>query len=58
MISSAFPYYEFQITWAHELGVGLRWSGTVVITLGMFALAITLLQEYLDREKEPPSKRT
>jgi apolipoprotein N-acyltransferase len=55
-IFSAFPWGDFSISWSSELSVSLEWAGAAVITLGVFALAITLIQEYLDREKENPSK--
>jgi len=55
-ISSAFPYNDFQIPWAHGLSVGLQWSGAVVFTLGIFAFVITFLNEYLDRDKKVSQK--
>jgi hypothetical protein len=58
LISSAFPWGDFSISWAHEFSISLAWVGTVIIIVGIFALAITLLQEYLDRKEENPSKRS
>lgn len=56
LISSAFPYNEFQISWAHMLSLGVQWVGTVIAILGVFALIMTFLSEYLDREKKPSEK--
>ncbi len=55
-ISSAFPYNEFQISWAHELGLGLQWSGTIIIIVGAFTFVVTFLNEYLDRDKKADKK--
>jgi hypothetical protein len=57
VISLAFPWGDFSITWANESSISLEWAETILITLGIFALDITLIQEYLDREKEKPSKK-
>jgi uncharacterized membrane protein len=56
-IFSAFPWSDFSISWSNKLSVSLQWAGAAVITIGIFALAITLIQEYLDREKESPPRR-
>ena len=54
---SAFPWEQSKAMYGYVISLGLQWSGIVVAILGIFALIMTFLNEYLDREKTL-SKRT
>ena len=40
----------YEATWAFYLGVGLLWSGIIILILGVFEIVTTFIREYLDRE--------
>lgn len=40
----------YETTWAYYVGVGLAWSGIIVLILAVFGLITTFIREYLDRE--------
>jgi len=44
-------WYEF--TTGFYLGVGLAWSGIIVLIIGAFGIGTTFLREYLDKEHKP-----
>ena len=44
-------WYEY--TLIYYLGVGLLWSGIIVLILGVFGIVTTFIREFLDREHKP-----
>jgi hypothetical protein len=40
----------YEETWGFYLGVGLVWSGIIILILGAFGVLTTFIKEYLDRE--------
>jgi len=40
----------YETTWAYYLGVGMVWSGIIILILGAFGVVTTFIREYLDRE--------
>jgi uncharacterized membrane protein YidH (DUF202 family) len=53
---SAFPWEQSKAMYGYVISLGLQWSGIVVAILGIFALIMTFLNEYLDKEKKPSQK--
>ena len=42
----------YETTWVFNLGVGIVWSGIVVLILGAFGIITTFIREFLDREQK------
>jgi len=40
----------YEATWVYYLGVGMVWSGIIILILGAFGVVTTFIKEYLDRE--------
>jgi len=40
----------YEETWVYNLGVGIVWSGIIVLILGAFGILTTFIREHLDRE--------
>jgi len=40
----------YETTWVYYLGVGMGWSGIIILILGIFGIVTTFIREYLDRE--------
>ena len=43
----------YEYTWMFYLGVGMVWSGIIVLILGVFGIITTFIREFLDREHKP-----
>ncbi|MCJ7470613.1 hypothetical protein MUO74_09035 [Candidatus Bathyarchaeota archaeon] len=43
----------YELTSMYYLGVGMVWSGIIVLILGVFGIITTFIREFLDREHKP-----
>jgi hypothetical protein len=43
----------YEETWVYYLGVGMVWSGIIILIVGVFGIITTFLREYLDRGQKP-----
>ena len=43
----------YEYTWMFYLGVGMVWSGIIVLILGVFGIITTFIREYLDKGQKP-----
>lgn len=41
---------SYETTWVYYLGVGMVWSGIIILILGAFGVVTTFIREYLDKE--------